>query len=130
MDRTTLYPGVRETLERISVPRVLVTNKPEGMSLKLLEGLDVAHLIAAIYGGEGRLPRKPDPASILECLDRFKVAKERAIHVGDSGVDLATAKAAGIRSCGVTYGYSVPGELNGADYRIDRFEELLRILKD
>jgi phosphoglycolate phosphatase len=128
LDRTRLYPGVRETLERISIPRVLVTNKPEGMSRKLLDALGMGALFAAIYGGEGRLPRKPDPASILECLDRFRVDKSRALHVGDSGVDLATARAAGIRSCGVTYGYSVPGELDEADYRIDRFDALASIL--
>jgi len=128
LDRTTLYPGVRETLERITVARVLVTNKPEGMSKKLLAGLGVDHLFAGIYGGEGRLPRKPDPAAVLEALDRFKVANARAILVGDSGVDIATAKAAGIRSCAVTYGYSSPGELDGADFRIARFDELTGLL--
>jgi phosphoglycolate phosphatase len=128
LDRTTLYAGVRETLEKIPVPRVMVTNKPESMTRKLLEGLKIEGLFAAIYGGEGRLPRKPDPASVLESLDRFKVAKSRAILVGDSGVDVATARAAGIASCAVTYGYSSPGELDGADYRIARFEELAGIL--
>ena len=129
-DRTTLYPGVRETLERIDLPRVIVTNKPEAMSKKLLAGLGVDHLFAAIYGGEGRLPRKPDPASILEALDRFKASKSRALHVGDSGVDIATAKAAGIKCCAVTYGYSIPGELDGADFRIARFDELAALLRD
>lgn len=128
LDRTTLYPGVRETLERIAVPRVMVTNKPEPMTRKLLEGLKIEGLFAAIYGGEGRLPRKPDPAAVLEALDRFKVAKARAILVGDSGVDVATARAAGIASCAVTYGYSSPGELDGADYRIARFDELAGVL--
>jgi phosphoglycolate phosphatase len=128
LDRTTLYAGVRETLEKIPVPRVMVTNKPESMTRKLLEGLKIEGLFAAIYGGEGRLPRKPDPASVLESLDRFKVAKSRAILVGDSGVDVATARAAGIASCAVTYGYSSPGELDGADYRIARFDELAGIL--
>ena len=130
LDRTTLYPGVRETLEGLALPRVIITNKPEGMSRKLLDGLGIGGLFAAVYGGEGRLPRKPDPASVLEALDRFKVPKDRAIHVGDSGVDVATAKAAGIRCCGVTYGYSVPGELDGADFRIDRFDELNGLLTD
>ena len=129
MDRTTLYPGVRETLGRIEGARVVLTNKPEGMSRKLLAGLGIEGLFAAVYGGEGRLPRKPDPASALEALERFGVPKDRAIHVGDSGVDIATARAAGIKVVGVTYGYSVPGELDGADHRIDRFDELLPIVK-
>jgi phosphoglycolate phosphatase len=130
LDRTTLYPGVRETLERIEIPRVIVTNKPEGMSRKLLAGLGIAPMFSALYGGEGRLPRKPDPASVLEALERFNVAKDRAIHVGDSIVDVATAKAAGIRLCGVNYGYATPGELDGADFRIDRFDELAGVLRD
>ncbi len=130
LDRTRLYPGVRETLEVIDVPRVVVTNKPEAMSRKLLAGLGIDGLIAAIYGGEGRLPRKPHPAAVLECLDKFKVAKARALLVGDSGVDVATARAAGIRSCAVTYGYSTTGELDEADFRIARFDQLPDILKD
>ena len=130
LDRTTLYPGVRETLEGIAVPRVMVTNKPESMTRKLLAGLKIDHLFAAIYGGEGRLPRKPDPASVLEALGLFKAAKSRAILVGDSSVDVATSRAAGIKSCAVTYGYSSPGELDGADFRISRFDELSALLRD
>jgi len=130
MDRTTLYPGVRETLEAISIPRVMITNKPEDMSRKLVEELGIAPLFAAIYGGEGRLPRKPDPASILESLDQFKAPKSRALHVGDSSVDIATARAAGIQCCAVTYGYSIPGELDGADFTISRFADLAGLLRD
>jgi phosphoglycolate phosphatase len=130
LDRTTLYPRVRETLEAMTATRILVTNKPENLSRLLLAGLGMENLFAAVYGGEGRLPRKPDPASILEALARFRVPASRTIHVGDSGVDVATAKAAGVACCGVTYGYSVPGELDGADYRIGRFDELLKILTD
>jgi phosphoglycolate phosphatase len=129
LDRTTPYPGVRETLESLAIPRILLTNKPEVMSRKMLNQLGMDHLFAAIYGGEGRLPRKPDPAGVLEALDRFLTPKARAIHVGDSGVDVATAKAAGIHCCAVTYGYSMPGELEGADYTISRFDELAAILK-
>ncbi|HKS16828.1 MAG TPA: HAD-IA family hydrolase [Planctomycetota bacterium] len=128
LDRTTLYPGVRETLERLTVPRVLVTNKPEGMSRKLLAGLGITDLFAAIYGGDTRPARKPDPGAVLESLERFKVAKSAAILVGDSSVDVATARAAGIDCAAVTYGYATAGELEGARYRLDRFADLLPIV--
>ena len=130
LDRTTLYPGVRETLEALSIPRVLVTNKPEGMTRILLAGLKIDGLFAAVYGGDTLPTRKPDPAAVLQSLERFRVPKSRAIIVGDSGVDVATARAAGIAACGVTYGYAQPGELDGADYRIGRFDELPGILRD
>ena len=130
LDRTSLYPGVRATLEGLSMPRILLTNKPEGMSRRLLAGLALEDLFAAIYGGDTFPVRKPDPAGVLSGLARFRVAKERALLVGDSGVDVATARAGGIRSCAVTYGYSIPGELEGADYRISRFDELPGLLRD
>jgi phosphoglycolate phosphatase len=130
LDRTTLFPGVRETLERLPVTKVLVTNKPEAMTRALLAGLKVDGHFVAVYGGDTLPARKPDPGAVLESLDRFRVPKARALLVGDSGVDLATARAAGIRSCGVTYGYAQPGELEGADHLIGRFEEVEGILKD
>jgi len=128
LDRTTLYPGVRETLERISVPRVIVTNKPEAMSRSLLAGLRIDGLFAAIYGGDTLPKRKPDPGAVLASLENFRVPRSRAILVGDSGVDLATTRAAGIDCCGVTYGYAMPGELEGARYTIGRFPDLLPIV--
>ena len=129
LDRTTLYPGVRESLEPLSIPRVIVTNKPEGMTRTLLAGLKIEGLFAAVYGGDTLPKRKPDPCAVLQSLERFKVPKARALMVGDSGVDLATARAAGIAACGAMYGYAQPGELDGADYKIDKFEDLLPILR-
>jgi len=128
LDKTTLYPGVRETLEKIPVPRVLVTNKPEAMSRSLLAGLKIDGLFAAVYGGDTLPKRKPDPGAVLASLDRFRVPPSRAILVGDSGVDLATARAAGIDCGAVTYGYAMPGELEGARYTIGRFPDLLPIV--
>ena len=128
LDRTTLYPGVRETLERIPVARVLVTNKPEAMTRSLLADLKIDGLFAAVYGGDTLPARKPDPGAVLESLERFRIPKSRALLVGDSGVDLATARAAGIDACAVTYGYAMPGELEGARFTIGRFPDLLPIV--
>ena len=73
MDRTTLYPGVRETLERIDVPRIVLTNKPEGMSRKLLAGLGIEGLFAAVTTFDLQLPRFAD-------MPRQKVGKNIVRH--------------------------------------------------
>jgi phosphoglycolate phosphatase len=65
---------------------------------------------------------------VLESLERFRIPKSRALLVGDSGVDLATARAAGIDFCAVTYGYAMAGELEGARFTIGRFPDLLPVV--
>ena len=124
LDRTRLYPGVAETLAAIPAPKVVISNKPEAMSKKVLEGLGMSGHFRAIYGGDSFPFRKPDP-------EIFRAAAgdaRNALMVGDSGTDLETARNVGVKMCAVTYGYCKPGELDGADYRIDRFEELLTLL--
>ncbi|MBI4564304.1 MAG: HAD-IA family hydrolase [Planctomycetes bacterium] len=124
LDRTTLFPGVRETLEALRAVKVVVTNKPEAHTRKLLEGLNVAHLFDRLYGGDTLPVRKPDPAALLDGMARYGVAPADALMVGDSGVDIETAAKAGVDSCAVTYGYSKPGELTGAKYCVQKFSEI------
>jgi phosphoglycolate phosphatase len=122
LDRTRLYPGVAETLAVLDATRVVVTNKPEAFSRTILDRLGVARLFRAIVGGDSLPVRKPDPAIVARVL--AAVGGTRAWIVGDSGTDVATAKAARIPVVAVTYGYHKPGELDGADWVVDRFEAI------
>lgn len=125
---TPLYDGVVETLERLRAAghrMAICTNKLHRPTVKILEGLAMAHFFAVIAGGDTFAVRKPDPGHLLGVLEQLGVARADAIMIGDSANDIGCARAAGVRSVAVTYGYSnVPhGEL-GADALIDRFADL------
>ncbi len=126
LDRTRLYPGVAETLEALAVRKVVLSNKPEALSRRVVEGLGIARHFEAVYGGDSFPVRKPDP----DALRRAAGGARSILVVGDSGVDVQTARGAGAKACVVTYGYFKPGELDGADFRIDRFADLLNLVGD
>jgi phosphoglycolate phosphatase len=125
LDQTRLFPGVAETLARLPARKIILSNKPEGMSRRVVEGLGIAKHFDAVYGGDSFAARKPDPAAFRAAVGEAR----RVLLVGDSGVDAQTARNGGAKLCLVTYGYAKPGELDGADYRIDRFDELLTLLR-
>ena len=125
LDQTKLYDGVAETLAKLSVRKIVLSNKPEAMSKKVVEGLGIARHFDAVYGGDSFPVRKPDP----DCWRRAVGDASRPLMIGDSGTDVQTARNAGAAVVAVTYGYYKPGELDDADFRIDRFDQLLSLLR-
>ena len=108
LDNTYLYPGVREALDRMhasGIELAVLTNKPVRFSQALVHGLGLGAHFFRIYGGNSFEQKKPDPVGILTLLEESGVARERAIMVGDSNVDVRTARNAHVMSCGVTYGF-------------------------
>lgn len=105
LDNTIAYPGVREGLEQLSCFSLAVlTNKPVRFSREILEGLGLAHYFRFIYGGNSFARKKPDPIGVETLLRDFGATAREAMIVGDSEVDIQTARNAGTWSCGVTYG--------------------------
>jgi phosphoglycolate phosphatase len=106
---TRPYPGVPEVLARLAarVELAVLTNKPLGPTRQILEGLDLARHFNPdrVLGGDGALPRKPDPAGLLRLLGNIGVPPSEAVLVGDSTVDLKTARAARVPVCLVRYGF-------------------------
>lgn len=132
-ERSRLYPGVRETLERISKrPLAVVTNKPEAHSRSLLQALGIADLIRVTVGGDTVAAKKPAPGPVLEAAKRLGVVPGRALMVGDGPTDMQAGRAAGALTCGVTYGYRTAKEVKdcGPDFVVERFEDLKLILQD
>jgi phosphoglycolate phosphatase len=133
LDHTVLYPGVRETLERLAnheYPAVrtlaVLTNKPERISRDILAGLNVASFFRFVYGGNSFPTKKPDPLGALTLLREAGSAPSAAMIVGDSDVDILTGRNAGIWTCGVTYGFgTLRSEVNPPDLIIDRLPELV-----
>lgn len=125
LDETRLYADVAETLSQLSAPKIVLSNKPESMSRRVVEGLGIARYFEAVFGGDSFPARKPDP----DCFRRAVGGAARPLMIGDSGTDVQTAKNSGAAVVAVTYGYFRPGELDGADFRIDQFAQLLGLLR-
>ena len=127
LDHTSLYPGVRETLDALTgMHMAVLTNKPVGASRGILQGLGLSQHFRFIYGGNSFERKKPDPMGVETILREFGAAPEQAMFVGDSEVDVQTARNAGTWVCGVTYGF---GSHRLAEYPpdilVDSLTELL-----
>lgn len=106
MDHTTLYPGVREGLAQLAgFPLVILTNKPARISLRILQELKLANLFRAIYGGNSFSTKKPDPLGMNTILGELGVRPRETVLVGDSEIDVQTARNAGTWAAAVTYGF-------------------------
>jgi phosphoglycolate phosphatase len=110
LDNTVAYPGVREGLELLSEYRMAVlTNKPVRFSVSLLEGLGLAHYFRFVYGGNSFETKKPDPHGVNVLLKDLGVRAAETMIVGDSDVDVRTARNSCTWVCGVTYGLGTKG---------------------
>lgn len=115
LDATTLYMGVRETLDRFAQKKLaVVSNKPEAFTKKILTGLGVAQHFQIVIGPESVRRQKPDPESFLKVAAEFGVEPSRICAVGDRQTDIAAGRGAGMVTVGVTYGLGNPAELAAA----------------
>jgi len=126
LDASVLYPGVDETLKRLSDCRLAVlTNKPIRFSRTMLEGLGILGHFAAVYGGNSFEKKKPDPIGVFQILQDTQAQLEDTWMIGDSSVDVLTGRNAGVRTCGVSWGYAVETFAHTPpDFLIHRFGEL------
>jgi phosphoglycolate phosphatase len=107
--RCELYPHVREVLADLrcrGVKLAVVTNKEERFTRAVLTRHALLPLLDQVVSGDSLPARKPDPAGLLACMKALGVPAGRALFVGDSAIDVATARNAGIAVWGVTYGYN------------------------
>ena len=107
LDRTVLYPGVREALDELlaaRVPMAVLTNKPIVNSIGIVEGLGLKDHFFRVYGGDSFPTKKPDPMGLDALVYEAKSEKSRTLMVGDSYVDIKTARNAQVKACGVTFG--------------------------
>ncbi len=113
LDRTRAYPGIAALIAIAPVKRAVLTNKPGVLSRSILEGLGLARAFAQVIGGD-EAPKKPRPDGLLALCARLGVRPEEALMVGDSTVDVATAAAAGVPCCAVTWGLGDEAALRAA----------------
>jgi len=127
LDSTHLYAGVQEALDRLYWARFgIVTNKPERLSRKILEGLGLGSRFCTILGGDSTPLRKPDPAPLNEAMARCGATARGTVMVGDSPVDIDAGRAAGVTTCGISGGFRGREALEaaGCDLIIESISEL------
>ncbi len=128
LDYTVLYPGVREALDRLHEARAtmaVLTNKPVRISQAIVDALGLGGHFPFVYGGNSFVRKKPDPIGIDTLRAEYGVERKRTVMVGDSSVDVLTARNAGVPSCGVKYGFQPETfERYPPDLLVDRMEEL------
>jgi phosphoglycolate phosphatase len=106
-DRTRFYPGIREAVDRLSASHTLaiLTNKPAAVAEEIVGFLGVEDCFIRLYGGDSFVHKKPDPVGIQTLMAELSAPQEQTWMIGDSYVDIRTARNAGVRSCGVSWGF-------------------------
>jgi phosphoglycolate phosphatase len=130
MDTTCAYPGVAETLEKLAdMPMAVLTNKPVRISVRILDAMGLSKYFRAIYGGNSFETKKPNPLGARTILRELRAEPQEALLVGDSEVDVQTARNAGTLAAAVNYGFGVHDRSAfPADIYVDRFSELVTLL--
>ena len=120
MDATVPYPGVAEAVERLAAlgcPMAVLSNKPEPMTRALIEHF-FPDRFAVIRGGRPGVPLKPDPTAVRDVLAELGDNPAGTLYVGDSNVDMLTARNAGLPGVGVAWGFRGEAELREAGARV------------
>ena len=108
-DRAVLYPGVLDGLEQLAalgIPMAVVTNKPHGFSVPLLERAGLMRFMQVVVGGDTCTTRKPEPEPIFHACNELNIDPRASITIGDSINDALAARAAGSTFLAVPYGYN------------------------
>jgi phosphoglycolate phosphatase len=128
LDYTVLYPGVRESLDRLRGAEkrmAVLTNKPVRISKAIIDGLGVHDHFFQVYGGNSFDFKKPNPVGVEALTRESGISAAQSLMIGDSSVDIQTAKNAGIASAGVTYGFQPESLADPApDHLFDSMPEL------
>lgn len=110
---TIPYPGIVELLEELSqkgLPMAVLSNKPHLYTVEIVEKLFPTHLFNPIRGHRAEFPKKPDPTTALQIVSDWGFTPEEVAYVGDSTVDLATARAGNLIPLIFSWGYGTPDD--------------------
>lgn len=132
-DCTTPYPGIPQLLDELHTRNVnlaVASNKYDSAVHKIITHFFPAIPFAAIFGHLEGIPRKPDPSIVFEVLTQCPTPKADVIYIGDSAVDIETARRACVDSVGVTWGFRSETELRDAyaDYIISDPDDIIPLI--
>ena len=131
---STVFPGLVTLLERLKAEGFglgVCTNKLEGLSVQLLDALDLSKYFGSVIGPDTLGIAKPDPRPFFEAVSRLNLDSPRALMVGDSETDILTARNAGVPVIAVPFGYTPrPVEEFGPDRMIAHFDQAYEAIED
>jgi phosphoglycolate phosphatase len=132
LDTTCAYPGVADSLAELSrkkVPMAVLTNKPVKISVRILEALGLATYFRAIYGGNSFESKKPDPRGANTIVREFGASPRETMLIGDSEVDVQTARNARMIAVAVNYGFGVHDRTqHPADFYLEKLPDLVPLV--
>lgn len=133
LDMTVPYPGIAELLDFLEEQRVMtavISNKPNDFVQDILLQLYPGHLFSVAWGQHPEIPRKPAPDGLNKAMELLGVSPQDTLYIGDSNVDVVFAHNAGVKVCGVSWGFRGARELEeaGADIIVDTAQELKEVI--
>lgn len=131
-NKTSTYKGILELLKQLSSEdyKIAIVSNKFDKAVKALNKLYFGEYIKVAIGESANISKKPAPDTVFKALEELNSTADKAVYVGDSEVDVKTAKNSGMICVGVTWGFRDRSvlEQEGADYIIDSPEELLKII--
>lgn len=132
VDMTKPYSGICDLLEYLKskgIKLAVVSNKPHEFAYEIVKKY-FEDIFDEAYGHRLEFKVKPDPAALIDIMERNNIDKKDCIYIGDSNVDIVTAKNAGVESVGVSWGFRGREELEeaGATFVVDTINDLKNIL--
>ena len=132
-DHVTLYEGIPEMLKALKdrgIHLAVLSNKPDRQTVKVVKEIFGDNIFDYAQGQKDGIRRKPAPDGVWYLMEQMQVSKEECLYIGDSEVDAATGKNAGLKTIGVLWGFRDRKTLEtaGADHLIERPEELLQFV--
>jgi phosphoglycolate phosphatase len=135
LDHTHVYSGIVDALRTLKQSAdgkrqlAVLSNKPVGPSRAIVEALGMKQFFFEIYGGNSFATKKPDPMGARQLMTQTGSRPEETLMVGDSSIDVLTARNAGLWSLGVTYGFAPQSlDLTPPDVSVDHPDELAAVL--
>lgn len=133
MDHSRPYPGIPELLTKLNeqgMKLAVASNKYHAATERLIEHYFSEIPFVAVFGQREGIKAKPDPAIVEDILAIAKVDKNEVLYVGDTGIDMQTAKNAGVAAAGVTWGFRQRAELEqfGPVHIVNQADEILELL--
>lgn len=129
----TPYEGIPEMLKALKdkgIQLAVLSNKPDRQTVKVVKAIFGEELFDYAQGQKEGIRRKPEPDGVWYLMEQMHVSKEECLYIGDSEVDAATGRNAGLKTIGVLWGFRDRKTLEtaGVDDLIDRQDELLQFV--
>ncbi len=131
--QTRLYDGIPELLDALiarGLQLAVLSNKPDPFTKACVDEFCARWPFRAVLGAREGIPNKPDPASAFEIAELLGCKPEQFLYIGDTSVDMQTARRAGMRAVGVSWGFRSVDELrsSGAEIVVNRPQQILELL--